>query len=211
MEIKSLKNIPQTLKIVKIALVVTLVSSMCISVGCLIWTYKMSDKFLNSNFIITEDGKAVLVKSVGLRENNYRKPEIINHIKIFHKLFFEVDQYDYESRINESLSLIGNSGRDLYKTLQVNGFFSTMVVNNLEHSILIDSISVDDSRLPYTGRFYGKVVVKRTDQELQKVQPLNTSCVLREVIRSVNNPHGLLIENLVINQGDPHAFNRQRK
>jgi len=195
MELNSLKNIPQNFKILKIALLAMLIVSLITSIGSLLWSFKMVKEYRSTAYVLTEDGKAVLARGYGEIINNVRKPEIINHIKVFHKLFFEIDQFNYKERTNEALYLIGNSGKDMYKTLVANRHYSNMSSNNLKNRLVVDSIIVEDRTVPYLGAFYGKVIVKRTDQELENVQNIFATFEVHNVDRTVENPHGLLIEN----------------
>ena len=83
----------------------------------------------------------------------------------------------------------------MYKTLVANRHYSNMSSNNLKNRLVVDSIIVEDRTVPYLGAFYGKVIVKRTDQELENVQNIFATFEVHNVDRTVENPHGLLIEN----------------
>ncbi len=199
MELDSLKEIPKTFKIVKIALFASISFCLLLSIGCMFWSYMISTRYLNRTYLITNDGKAVIANSMSKYDvDQHRKPEIINHIKEFHKLFFEIDQFNYQTRVNKSLYLIGNSGKDLYKTLQAKRHYSHLASNNLKHIVKIDSIVVNNKTYPYRGAFYGKVIIKRTDQRLQNEQRIFSNFELTNVNRTEENPHGLLIENYII-------------
>jgi len=199
MELNSLKDIPKTFKIVKIALLTSVILSLSVSVSALVWSYSMCAQYQDTTYLISNEGKAVMLNSSNkYKTDQNRKPEIINHIKEFHKLFFEVDQFDYESKVGKSLYLIGNSGKDLYKTLKAKRYYSKIVSNNLEHQIIIDSIHVNEKMHPYKGELYGKLVIKRTDQKLENIEKLYSSFELKNVSRTKDNPHGLLIENYII-------------
>jgi len=196
MELKSLKEIPETFSVVKKALFICLGLSLFLSVGSMVWSYMLCTTYINTTYVLTNDGKAVLLNSVNkYKVDQFRKPEIVNHVKEFHKLFFEKDQYDYEQRVNKSLYLIGNSGKNLYLTLKSKNHYSEIITNNLKHQLLIDSVKVNHKVYPYVGEFYGRVVIKRTDQKLENVQKLFTTFELQNVARTEHNPHGLIIEN----------------
>ncbi|KAA1246741.1 hypothetical protein [Aquimarina sp. RZ0] len=199
MELDSLKNIPKTFTTIKIALFTSFALCVLISFGSMLWSYRVSTKYIDTTYLLTNDGKAILINSIDKYQvDQTRKPEIIDHIKVFHKHFFEIDQFNYEQRIDKALHLIGSSGKDLYLTRKHNGHYSDLLSNNFEHHLQIDSIKVDDSSHPYRGEFYGKVIVKRTDNQLESVNNLYTSFRLQNISRSEKNPHGLLIENYMI-------------
>lgn len=199
MELKSLKDIPITFSVVKKALFICLGVCLFISTGSMIWSYSLSKAYLNTTYVVTNEGKAIMLNSVNTyKVDQFRKPEIVNHVKEFHRLFYQIDQFDYEKRTDRALHLIGNSGKDLYLTLKTKGYYSNIVTNNLEHQLQIDSVKVDHTKYPYLGEFYGKVIIKRTDQKLENVEGLYSSFELRNVARTEQNPHGLVLENYIV-------------
>ncbi len=150
-------------------------------------------------YAVKEDGNVFKLESISNNDSGrYKKIEITNHIKIFHKLFYGIDQFSYEKKINESLYLIGNTGKDLYKTLKYKKHYSNMVANNLVHTLEIDSIKVDESRYPYRGEFFGKINIERSDSKKEQINKLHAVFTLQDVARNLNNPHGLLIENYIV-------------
>jgi len=196
MEFESLKNIPQNFKILKLALFITLAVSLVTTVGALFWSYSVIKEYRSTAYVLTEDGRAVLARGYGKTDmSRLRKPEIINHIKVFHKLFFEIDQFNHEERTDQALYLIGNSGKDMYKTFTAKRYYSNLSSNNLSNKLIVDSIVVEERSTPYLGAFYGKIIVKRTDQELENVQNIFATFEIHNVNRTLENPHGLLIEN----------------
>ena len=177
--------------------------SITVSISSMVWAYSLCSEYLKRTYIVTPEGKAIMLNSTEHYDiDQYRKPEIINHIKEFHKLFFEIDQFDYQARVSRSLYLIGNSGKDLYHTLKAKSYYSNLVTNNLEHKLEIDSIYVDDNVNPYRGKLYGRVIIKRTDQKLQNIEKLSSSFYLKNVARTEDNPHGLLIEDYIVHGVD---------
>lgn len=199
MELKSLQDIPATFKIIKISLFVCLAVSMVLSIGSLFWAFSLSKDALKTTYILTDEGKAIMLNNTNkYKVDQFRKPEIVNHIKEFHKLFFEIDQFNFEKRVDQSLHLIGVSGRDLYKTLEARRYYSNIAANNLEHELVVDSIRVNHKIHPYKGKFYGKIVIRRTDQKLKNVEKLYSTFELRNVARTERNPHGLIIENYLV-------------
>jgi len=199
MELKSLKEIPATFSVVKMSLFICLAVSLLVSMGSLFWSYKLSSENLNTTYVITGDGKAIMLSKANSEVDQNRLPEIINHVKEFHKLYFEIDQYNYEQRISKALHLIGNSGRDMYLTMKGKGFYSNIIANNLKHELEIDSVLINHKTTPYKGQFYGKVIVKRTDQKMQNTKEVFSYFELHNVARTKENPHGLVIENYHVN------------
>ncbi|GAA4277181.1 hypothetical protein [Aquimarina mytili] len=196
MDLKSLKNIPASFALAKRSLLFCLIISIFVCIGSLTWAFITTNNIKNTAFVLTKDGQAALIQGVHISEiDSYRKPEIINHIKMFHTSFWQIDEFNYERNINKALYLAGTSGKQLFKTLEANGHFAKISTENLKQKIVIDSVKVNDKTTPYQGRFYGKLRVLRTDQKTESVTELRAKFVLHNVSRTNKNPHGLLIEN----------------
>ncbi|MBQ4820584.1 hypothetical protein [Aquimarina sp. MMG016] len=196
MELKTLKDIPTSFALAKRAVFLCLIVSVIVSAGSLTWAFFTAQSMRKTAYILTEDGQAALVQGIyGGEIDAYRKPEIMNHIKMFHTSFWEVDQFNYKRKVDQALYLAGRSGKQLYKTLEANGHFAKLSTENLRQKIVIDSIKVNDKSSPYQGRFYGKLRVLRTDQKTESVNEIRAKFVLYNVSRTNKNPHGLLIEN----------------
>lgn len=196
MDLKSLRDIPASFALAKRALLFCIIIASLVSIGSLVWAYFTAKTIRNTAFMITEEGQAALIHGVTSSTiDTYRKPEIVNHVKMFHSYFWEIDQFNYERRIDNALYLAGESGRRLFQTLEASGHFANLKTENLIQKLEIDSINVNDKVRPYKAEFYGKLRVLRTDQRLESVNTLMASFVLYNVARTDRNPHGLLIEN----------------
>ncbi len=196
MDLKSLKDIPASFALAKRSLLFCLVVSTTVTIGSLTWAFFTTQSIRNTAYVLTKDGQAAFMQGVNISEiDSYRKPEIINHIKMFHTAFWEIDEFNYTRNIDKALYLAGSSGKQLFKTLQANGHFAKISTENLKQKIVIDSIKVNDKVSPYQGTFYGKLRVLRTDQKTESVNKIKAKFVLHNVSRTEKNPHGLLIEN----------------
>lgn len=202
MELKSLKDIPTTFIFIRRAFVFIAIISFVSILGSIATSIYISNKFMDTLFVINSSGESHKLEVIKTDQDKskYRKIEATNHIKRFHELFYEIDQFNYENQINQSLYLIGETGKDLYLTLKSKKHFSSLVANNLKHTLVIDSIKVNTNVYPYQGAFYGKVKVKRLDvinTYKSQINTLNAVFKISEVDRNMDNPHGLLIENYI--------------
>ncbi|MEE1964587.1 hypothetical protein V1387_18005 [Allomuricauda taeanensis] len=196
MNLASLKDIPASFSLAKKALLFCFIVSLSISIGSLVWTYFTLKHAKNTAFVLTKEGQAALVTIIEKNDiDNYRKPEIIHHIKMFHSNFWEIDQFNYKRQIDKALYLTGNSGKELFQTLEANGHFAKIATENLTQQIEVDSIKIDDNSYPYKAQFDGKLRVLRTDQKVESINGFRAKFVLYNVSRTNENPHGLLIEN----------------
>ena len=200
MDLKSLKDIPASFALAKKSLLFGLIISTLVSLGSLTWAFFTTQSIRDTAYVLTKDGKAALMQGVNVSEiDAYRKPEILNHVRMFHTAFWEIDEFNYKRNIDKALYLAGTSGKQLYKTLDANGHFAKISTENLKQKLIIDSIQVNDQVKPYQGIFYGKLRVLRTDQKTESINELRAKFVLHNVSRTDKNPHGLLIENYHLN------------
>ncbi|RLJ30719.1 conjugative transposon TraK protein [Chryseobacterium sp. 7] len=196
MDLKKLREIPSTYSLVKKALFLSFFITVIAIVSSGIWAVYISKVFTKKIYVLTEKGQAAIANSMNNEDyENYRLPEIKNHIKVFHRLFFGYDQFSYDKNINEALYLIGNSGKQLYLSLKANGHFARIQSQNLVQKLDIDSIKVNDKEYPYHASVYGKLRVSRVDQNVSTKNLFYASFDLYNVSRTENSPHGLLIEN----------------
>ncbi|SIR72194.1 MULTISPECIES: hypothetical protein [unclassified Chryseobacterium] len=197
MDLKKLREIPSTYSLVKKALFLNFFITLIAIVSSSVWAVYVSKVFTKKIYVITEKGQAAIANSMNNDKDyeNYRLPEIKNHIKVFHRLFFGYDQFSYDNNINEALYLIGNSGKQLYLSLKANGHFARIQSQNLVQKLDIDSIKVNDKVYPYQAFVYGKLNVSRVDQNVSSKNLFFASFDVYNVARTENNPHGLLIEN----------------
>lgn len=200
MELKALKDIPSSFLLAKRALIVCVIVSLVSTVGSLCWAFMIGQSFKNSAYILNEDGSAAFAKGItNEKVDAYRKPEIINHAKTFHDLFWNIDQFNLERKIDKALYMIGESGRQMYLTLKAQGHYAKIEAQNLNQSVKIDSIHVNDKVNPYQIALYAKLLVQRTDQKSETLNDFKATFTMYNVARTENNPHGLLIENYRVN------------
>lgn len=164
-------------------------------------SYKMYQKYHQSIYILDEEGKSF---EAALAGNQYIRtdPEVYDHIMNFHRLFFEIDQFNYTSRINKAVDLIGQSGKDLYLKFRANGWYAGIINNNLKLRIVVDSLSINLNNLPYKGYIDFRIIFEPYDsRDTRKVgekRMIARDFEIYTVDRSRKNPHGLLIENYAL-------------
>jgi hypothetical protein len=196
MNLASLKDIPASFSLAKRAVLFCFIVSLTVSIGSLLWTHFTIQNVKNTAYVLTNEGQAALIMSIDKNDiDNYRRPEIMNHIKMFHSHFWEIDQFNYKRRIDRALNLSGDSGKDLFQSLEASGHFAKIVTENLTQEIEVDSITVADQSYPYHAQFFGKLRVLRTDQRIESVNTIRAQFILYNVSRTDMNPHGLLIDN----------------
>ena len=142
---------------------------------------------------VLKDGAALeLMLSRNANEN--RRAEVNNHITMFHQLFYNIDPdpLDIKESINKALYLIDDTGRKLNDARKENLYYHKMVEGNISSRVKIDSIIPNMSKAPYVCMVYGRQKIIRKTRILFK--KLIAECQLRNIKRTSNNPHGLIIE-----------------
>jgi len=197
--IKELVNIRKDVTFFKLLSLVALVFTLIIATIYSVISFKMYQNYQQAIYIIDNEGKAFQAELGGNIETR-TEPEVYDHVENFHRLFFEIDQYNYTTRIDRALNLIGESGKELYLKLKSNGWFSGIINNNLKQRVLIDDLKIDFTSHPYKGSIDFRVVFEPYDLNRDKRKAVEYRIVVKDfdiyiVSRNRKNAHGLLIEN----------------
>ena len=122
-----------------------------------------------------------------------RPVEAREHIRRFHELFFTLspDKNAIESNVQRALYLSDESAIGYYRNLQEKGYFNRMIAGNISQTLTVDSIGGNFDSYPYEMRAYCRQHIIRSSSVTER--SLVTTCRLRNVTRSDNNPQGFLI------------------
>lgn len=122
-----------------------------------------------------------------------RPVEYRAQIDYFHSLFFNLTPDDkfIESQMKKAMYLIDESGVQQYRNMKEKGWFASIIGSNSVVKLITDSIDLDMSSKTFV--FYGKQVIDRKTSRVTRT--LITSGNLKDIPRSENNAHGILIEN----------------
>jgi conjugative transposon TraK protein len=120
-----------------------------------------------------------------------RPAEYRAHIDLFHSLFFSLTPDDkfIEYQLKKAMYLIDESGVQQYNNLKENGYFNSILSSSSVLTLQTDSISVDIPR--HYFKYYGKLKIDRRSSTV--LRSLITEGYLKDIPRSDNNPHGVLI------------------
>jgi conjugative transposon TraK protein len=122
-----------------------------------------------------------------------RPAEYRADVDLFHSLFFSLtpdDKY-IEYQLKKAMYLVDESGVQQYDNLKENGFFNSVLSSSSVLTLTTDSIALDMPR--HYFRYYGKLKIDRRSSTV--VRSLITEGYLKDIPRSDNNPHGVLITN----------------
>jgi len=122
-----------------------------------------------------------------------RPAEYRADVDLFHSLFFSLtpDDHYIEYQMKKAMYLIDQSGMEEYNNLKENGFFNSILSSSSVLTLQTDSIALDMPK--HYFRYYGKLKIDRRSSTV--VRSLVTEGYLKDIPRSDNNPHGVLIIN----------------
>ena len=184
------KNIEQKIKINKTVSIASILFAVLIVIVGFIFAYKLVQDSRKSLYVI-DNGVPVLVKQTDELLN--RPVEYKSQIELFHRLFFTLapdDRYIKEN-VEKSLYLIDDSGKKEYTNLREKGFYNQIISGNSLVTIRNDSIKMDLPNKKFI--YYGTQMINRKNTLI--IRKLITEGNFEDMIRSPNNPHGVLLRN----------------
>lgn len=197
-----IRNIEQK---IKLALVVSLGSFLtAIMVVALIIHFAHQQVAESRKKIYVLDGDVPLMVRQTTIEAN-RKVEYLSHINQFHSLFFNLPPDDayIQANLERAMYLVDESGLKEYNNLKEKGYYNSILASSAVLSIRTDSIQLDAQTRSF--RYYATQRIERKTSVL--IRQLITEGLLKDVPRTVHNPHGCLILNwkTVLNKDISHT------
>jgi len=186
-----LTNIESAFRHVKRFSLVLSIGAIVLALGAVFLSYRFQQQAAERIYVLL-DGK-VLEAVASDRKSNIGV-EAREHVLRFHKHFFDLspDEQQITGQLNRALYLGDASVRAAYEVLREQGFYNRLVTGNIDQQVVMDSIALEMDKRPFRFRFYGRQLLTRPTSKLTR--RLVTAGALREVARSVHNPHGFLIE-----------------
>ncbi|KMQ72249.1 conjugative transposon protein TraK [Chryseobacterium koreense] len=184
------KNIEQKIKINKVVSIASILFAVLIVIVGFVFAYKLVQDSRKSLYVI-DNGIPVLVKQTDELLN--RPVEYKSQIELFHRLFFTLapdDRYIKEN-VEKSLYLIDDSGKKEYTNLREKGFYNQIISGNSLVTVRNDSIKMDLPNKKFI--YYGTQMINRKNTLI--IRKLITEGNFEDMIRSPNNPHGVLLRN----------------
>ena len=184
------KNIEQRIKVNKMISIATICFAIIIVIAGFVFSYKLVQDSRKSIYII-DNGVPVLAKQTDELLN--RPVEYKAQIELFHRLFFTLapDDKFIKENIEKSLYIIDDSGKKEYANLREKGFYNQLISSNSMVTVHADSIKIDSEKRKII--YYGKETINRKSAII--IRNLITEGFFEDMIRSPNNPHGVLLKN----------------
>ncbi|WP_449421233.1 conjugative transposon protein TraK [Pedobacter psychrodurus] len=166
----------------------SLLLAFSVSVVVSVYAYKQVLSARKSIYIL-DNNVPILAKQTDVQLN--RPAEYKAHIDLFHSIFFSLTPDDrfIEYQMKRAMYLIDESGARQYNDLKEKGYFSSVLSSSSVLTLQTDSIVLDLPHLYF--RYYGRQKIDRRSVTVSR--SLITEGYLKDIPRSENNPHGVLI------------------
>ncbi len=185
-----IKNIENKIRLALFIALGSFITSVAIALIVSVYAYKQVSNARESIYILDND-IPILAKQTNMQLN--RPAEYKAHVDLFHSIFFSLtpdDKYiDYQMK--RAMYLIDESGALQYNNLKEKGFFASVLSSSSVLTIKTDSIHIDMLKKHFI--YYGKQIIERRSSIVTR--SLITEGDLKDIPRSDNNSHGVLIKN----------------
>lgn len=196
MEFKTLRNIENSFKQIRLFTILFIV--LCAGItGYSLWkSYSFAEKQREKVYVL-DNGKSLML-ALSQDASINRPVEAREHVRRFHELFFTLapDKNAIESNMKRAFNLADRSAFDYYKDLSEKGYYNRIISGNVQQRIEVDSVQCNFDHYPYTVKTYAKQFIIRSSNVTQR--NLVTSCFLLNSVRSDNNPQGFNIEKFSV-------------
>jgi len=184
------KNIEAKIRLATWVAMGSFLTSIILSAVCCSYAYRQVSDARKSIYILS-NGIPLQANQTDMQVN--RPAEYRADIDLFHSLFFSLtpdDKY-IEYQLKKAMYLVDESGADQVNNLKENGFFNSVLSSSSVITLQTDSISLDMAKRYF--RYHGKLKIDRRSSTV--IRSLITEGYLKDIPRSDNNPHGVLIVN----------------
>lgn len=185
-----IKSIEEKIRINKAVSITALTVSLFMVLAGFGFAYQLIKESRKSLYVL-DNGVPVLVKQTDELLN--RPVEYRSQVELFHRLFFTLapdDQY-IKDNIEKSLYLIDDTGKKEYTNLREKGFYNQLISSNSMVTVSTDSIQINSNDRKFM--FFGKQMINRKTALI--VRKLITEGRFEDIVRSPNNPHGVLLKD----------------
>ena len=204
----SLMNIDTAFKQTRLIAILTLISSFLFCAMVMVVAMNMVTKGKGKIYITNGYGNTLTAYQIAANEN--RKAEVKAQVRNFHALLYDItpNPDEIKEKVDQVL-LMGDASVKAFMDKRGDSYYKKLISSSVEIKYELDSIRVNIDVYPYKAVQYGKEVVQTQVGFL--VKNLITSLDLREVARSDDNPHGLLIGGFEVHKNNRIQFVEMEK
>lgn len=185
-----IKNIENKIRLALFISLGSFIASIAITLIVSMYAYRQVADARHSIYIL-DNNVPILAKQTNMQLN--RPAEYKASVNLFHSTFFSLspDNKYIDYQMNRAMYLIDESGALQYNNLKEKGFFSSILSSSSVLTLQTDSIHLDMVKKHFV--FYGKQMIERRSSIVTR--SLITEGYLKDIPRSDNNAHGVLITN----------------
>jgi len=183
-----IKNIEAKIRLATVIALGSFITAAIISVVACSYAYREVAAARRSIYIL-DNNIPITASQTDMQMN--RPAEYKGAVETFHSTFFSLtpdDKY-IEYQLKKAMYLVDESGVRQYDDLKENGFFNSILSSSSVLTLQTDSIALDMPRKYF--KYYGKLKIDRRSSTV--IRSLVTEGYLKDIPRSDNNPHGVLI------------------
>lgn len=185
-----IKNIESKIRLATTVAIGSLVTTIVVVTIVSLFSYSLIIDSRKSIYLLDND-IPILAKQSGMEMN--RPVEYKADVDLFHSIFFSLtpDDKQIQYQMKRAMYLVDESGVQQYNNLKEKGYFNSIMSSSSVLTIQTDSIYLNAPKKYF--RYYGKQKIDRRSSTVTR--SLITEGYLKDIPRSENNPHGVIIVN----------------
>lgn len=193
--VEQMNRINVTISAFKFLLVFAIVAMAGVCVTC-IYLYASKVSEMQAKIFVLDNGSTFSAHAQD--QSITRKDEVMDQVKVFHELMFNVppSREMITRNLERALEMADKSAYRYYNDLQESGFYKRMTSTNSYQQIDIQSVDIDMSVYPYPVTVRAFQYITRESNISQ--YSLVTRCKVANAVRTPNNLHGLMIESFEV-------------
>jgi len=201
--LKSLMNVEKALAKSRLIVFCTLLFSFLFCTVVVILAMQTVSKSKGKIFITNGYGNTLTAYQIAANKN--RRAEAKAQVRDFHFLLYNItpNPKEVEKSLN-SLLLLGDGSVKAFLDKRGDKYYKKLISQDVEIKYQSDSIKVNMEIYPYKAVQYGKEVIQSNAGLM--IKNLLTSCELREIARTDENPHGLQVSNFQVLKNERLEF-----
>lgn len=184
-----IKTIEQRIRLALIVSLGSLLTSALIAGSAMFFSYRQISEERRKIYVLDHTGTPFTANLTDMEVN--RPVEYVAQVELFHNTFFSLtpDPAFIEAQMNRAMNFVDQTGMAQYNNLKESGYFNSILSSSAVITLQKDSIVVDGDHFTY----YGKQRIERPSNIVTR--NLVTEGHLKDIPRSLNNSHGVLITN----------------
>ena len=185
------KNIYEVLKTNRFIVLTVVTMAMLSTMVSSIISFKMYHKSLDGSFAIGKNGEVIPLQWVQQKEN--LKVETLEHLRLFHTYFYDIDATNFEMNIEKALWLGNSTVDNVYRQKKADGVYNRLMQYSLVQKVISIDSEIDLKAEPYPFRTTTVFQINR-GSIIDTYELVTTGKILHLEKRNFpKNTHGLLI------------------